>query len=631
MNSPRRASADPGHDPQAVDPRPMGLHPVRWRLRLALVLCVVGAWPDAGNAATVSVGLDAGQPGSACQFGSVQAAIAQLPPSNDAHVIELQGGNYVRQGDSIRVAGHTVRVITTFAAGSGCQQRVDDERALIAPVDPLLEGGRQILVHQAGSLELQRVEVAASSNGGALVRDSRLILRDSRFRDHRTPAQSSGAAVVVEGGQLILADSLLDGNRAGANGGAVFCARGASHPATVSVTGDTRFIDNRARHGGAIYLFRGCSLSLSGDPLFEDNLANADGGAIATEPNGGPGGDRNGIAIHAGARFIDNNAGGRGGALSVSAGNTLQGLAASLPLFDDNTAGSAGGALFLSGAGEAVRLAGARFVDNRSLRDGGAIAVHQRDLALLADCNDDEGPADHYCAGFEGNLAATSQANAAVRGGAVFVDGGAQVRIDGYAFRRSRGPQTLTDTTGGVVAAVAAGDLHLANALVFDTDPDLTPQSHLFLVRSGGRLRMDFTTVVDTPGGAVLVVQPGGEAHLVGTVIAGNAVGVVNSGGTLAGTCNNVQLGAAAAPLDPGFISTPEGRYRLGGASAMRDRGLTCNPSALPPGFVPPLLDLVGRRRVEASEPSMAIDLGAIEFRERDERLFGDGFEGAVP
>jgi hypothetical protein len=367
------------------------------------------------------------------------------------------------------------------------------------------------------------------------------------------------------------------------------------------------------------------------DPLFQDNLASVDGGAIGTDPNDGGSTDRNGITIHGRARFNDNNAGGRGGAVSVVAGNTLQGLDASLPTFDDNIAGAGGGALFLSGAGQAVRLAGAHFVDNRSLRDGGAIAVHQRELALLADCNTDEGVFDHYCATFEGNLAATNQPTAAVRGGAVFVDGGAHVRIDGYAFRRSRGPQTLTATTGGVVAAVGAGVLHLANALVFDTDPDMTPQSHLFLVRSGGRIQMEFNTVVDTPGGSVLVVQPGAQAHLVGNIFAGNTVGVVNAGGTLAGTCNNVQLGAAAVPLDPGFIRTPEGRYRLGGASAMRNRGLTCNPSALPPGFVPPVLDLVGRRRVDAGEQPMAIDLGAIEFRERDERLFHDGFEGQVP
>lgn len=606
-------------------------HQVRWRLRLALALCVVGAWPDAGRAATVSVGLDAGQAGSACQFGSVQAAIAQLPAGSDAHVIELQADDYARQIDSIRVAGHTVQVVTTFAAGSGCQQRVDDARALIAPVDPLLEGGRQILVHQAGSLELRRVEVATSGNGGALVRDSRLILRDSRFRDHQTPEQSSGAAVVVEGGQLIIDNSLFDENRAGANGGAVFCTRGAAHPATVSVTGDTRFIDNAGRHGGAIYLFRGCSLSLFGDPVFEDNLAAENGGAIATEANDGGSAVRNGIAIHGGARFADNLAGGRGGALSISAGNTLQGLAGSLPVFADNTAGFGGGALFLSGAGEPVRLAGVRFIDNRSFRDGGAISAHQRELALLSDCNGDQGAFDHYCAIFEGNLAETNQTTAAVRGGAVFVDGGAQVRIDGYAFRRSRGPQTLTAITGGVVAAVATGELHLADALVFDTAPELTPQSQLFQVRSGGRIRIDFSTIVDTPGGTVLAIQPGGQAHLVGTIIAGNAAGVVNSGGILAGTCNNVQLGAAAAPLDPGFITTPEGRYRLGSASAMRDRALTCIPSALPPGFVPPVLDLVGRRRVEAGEPSMAIDLGAIEFRDSDERLFADGFEGATP
>lgn len=124
-------------------------HQIRWRLCIAVVLCVLDAWPESAYAATVTVGQDAGQPGSACGFGSVQAAINQLPPDNDEHVIELQDGDYPRPQDTIRVAGRRVKVVTTFAAGSGCQHRVDDVRAQFSPADPTLAGGRQILVARA--------------------------------------------------------------------------------------------------------------------------------------------------------------------------------------------------------------------------------------------------------------------------------------------------------------------------------------------------------------------------------------------------------------------------------------------------------------------------------------------------
>jgi predicted outer membrane repeat protein len=604
-------------------------HQVRWRLRLALVLCVVGAFPDAADAVTFRVGLDAGQAGSVCQFDNMQTAINALPNDSDLHTIQLQAGDYSRPIDTLRVtAGRRLRVITSFRAGSGCTEPETSARARIAPPTSTLESGRQIVALGGADLELVRVIVSSGSNGGLLQRDSRIVLRDVRVDDQRTPAQASGAGAVVEGGSLQLIDSSFIDNHAGANGGAIFCSRGVNNSALVTVADGSAFMFNRARHGGAIYLFRGCTLQVHDTPLFFGNVAAQDGGAIGTEPVTAGTENMNAVEIDDAPRFMGNEAGGDGGAMAIDAGNALVAEDGSLPEFGDNTAGGAGGALFVTGAGPSLHLAGARFQDNSAGTEGGAIATRARVAMLLADCAVGEPDSEDYCALFRGNSVA-SQAGAIRRGGTLSISDGGALIVEGYAFRDSRGPRTLNGDSGGVIAAVGAGSLHLANALVFDSGPGLQTDSHLFLVQRDGSATFVFNTMVDAAAGSTVFIQPGGTVRMAGNIIAGNAAGVINNGGTLTGTCNNVQLGTAPAPVDPGFVATPQGRYRLAIDSAMRNGALGCDPSRLPPGFRAPSLDLLGRDRIEAGEQPMAIDLGAIEFRPRDERIFSNGFESA--
>jgi hypothetical protein len=629
---PGHASA-PGPDGapgQRPGRQPAGFHAVRWRLRLALVLCVVGAWPDAGHAATVRVGLDAGQPGSQCQFDRLQSAIDSLPNDGAVHDVQIEAGSFARPVDTLRVtAGRRVRIATTFRNGSGCSEPETTVRALIAPPTSTLESGRQVVILGGADVELRRVTLSSGSNGGILVRDSRLTLRGVRIENQRTPAQASGAGAVVEGGSLVAIDTTFNSNRAGANGGAVFCARSAGNGGQVAVAGDSDFAFNQGRHGGAIYLFRGCVLQLDDAPRFVGNTAVTDGGAVGTEPVGSTPDDTNVVQILGAAHFATNQAGRDGGALELDAGNALVADARSTPLFDENVAGRAGGAMYLAGQGPAVRLAGARFLGNVAVTEGGAVALRVRAASLLADCSTSEPANEDYCALFRGNSVA-GDTNANRRGGAMSITDGGQMVVEGYAFRESAGPRSLDGASGGIVAAIGAGSLHLANALVFDTDPDLTADSHLFLVRPGGTATFAFNTMVDTPGGSAVFIQPEGTARLVGNIIAGNAAGVINGGGTLTGTCNNAQLGTAPAPVDPGFVTTAQGRYRLGANSAMRNGALACDPTRLPPGFRAPGVDLLGRARIEAGEAPMAIDLGAIEFRASDEQLFRDGFESEL-
>lgn len=603
-------------------------HQVRWRLRLALVLCVVGAWPDPGHAATVSVGRDAGQPGSLCQFDRLQAAVDSLPNDGAIHLVEVQADRYTRPVDTLRVAGgRRLRIVTAFRGSSGCTEPETQMQARIDTPTSSLEGGRQLVVLGGADIELERIVLADGGNGGILVRDARLVLRSVRISEQRTPAQASGAAVVIEGGTLVAIDSAFNFNQAGANGGALFCARSAGRSGQLAIVGNSTFQFNRARHGGAVYLFRGCEMLLFDAPLFASNQAVLDGGAIATEPATGIG-DGSSVAIVHRARFIGNLAGQDGGAVQIAANNTLEAGAGSVPEFADNVANRAGGALHVSGTGVPVALAGARFAGNSATVEGGAIAVRQRRSTLLADCSASEPDSEDYCAMFRANTVA-SEAGSARRGGALFVDNGGLLIVDGYAFGGSRGPRSLNGDSGGLVAWVGDGGLHLANALVFDSGPGLQSDSHLFLVQRDGSATFVFNTMVDAAAGSTVFIQPGGTVRMAGNIIAGNAAGVINNGGTLTGTCNNVQLGTAPAPVDPGFVATPQGRYRLAIGSAMRNGALGCDPSRLPPGFRAPALDLLGRERIQSGEAPMAIDLGAIEFRGADERLFSAGFEAA--
>ncbi len=636
---PDRPAPPPGH-PSAAGPhgapptlpgrQPAGFRAVRWRLRLALVLCVVGAWPDAGHAATARVGLDAGQPGSLCQFDRLQSAIDSLPNDGAVHTVELQADSYGRAVDTVRVsAGRRLRIVTSFRAGSGCAVAETSARARLAPPASSLESGRQVVALGGADLELERMIISGGGNGALLVRDARIVLRQVRVEDQRTPAGASGAGAVVEGGGLHAIDSVFIGNQAGANGGAVFCARSAGNGGQVAVAGNSAFMFNQARHGGAVYLFRGCILQLFDSPLFMSNAALTDGGAVATEPAGGAPDDTNTVQVAEAPRFMGNQAGRDGGALELDAGNALVADAGSVPQFADNIAGRAGGALQLTGEGPAVRLAGAVFQDNAAVAAGGAIALRRRAASLRADCSRSEPANEDYCARFRANAVA-SLAGSTRRGGTLSIDDGGQLVIEGYAFRDSAGPRSLNGDSGGVIAAVGPGSLQLANALVFDSGPELAGDSHLFLVQPGGTATFAFNTMVDAPAGSAVFIQPGGTARMAGNIIAGNAAGVVNGGGTLTGTCNNVQLGATPAPVDPRFLTTAQGRYRLAADSAMRNAALACDPARLPPGFSAPALDLLGRARIEAGEEPMALDLGAIEFRASDEQLFRDGFESEL-
>lgn len=595
--------------------------------RVVVTLLCVGALAFAAahaDAVTIKVGTTPGGTDSDCQFRTPQEAIDALPGGDGIHVIELESGPYANADATVDVDGVDVLLATRYARNSGCRAPATIQAQLVADATSL-ENGRTVVVRNGGRLTLESVAVRGNRSGGVLVRDAHLTLLASNIEANSTPAGASGAGVVLEGGTLVLQDSRMAGNAAGANGGAVFCSVGAKFSSLVVVSGTSRLEDNRANHGGAVYLFHGCTLSVDDEAAFVGNAAIFDGGAVGTEPAGDTPVSRNQVILRDAVRFIGNHAGRDGGAIEIDIQNDLESRSKSLPRFEDNEALRAGGALHVGNGGARAELGAARFIGNRAGERGGAIAVDGGSAGLHADCAREDTVDEAYCALFERNEVASDPFGTRA-GGSLYLGGDGELWVDAYAFRDSRGPATLNGESGGVIGAIDSGLLRIGNSLVLDTGVGLASDTHLFQV-NGGIAQFLFDTMVDTPDGSVIFVQPQGRAELVGNIIAGNHAGVVGDG-AIGGTCNNVQLGLEPPPRDPGFVTTPAGRYRLGAHSLMIDRALGCDPDDLPPDFVAPDFDLDGRTRVLPGEPAMALDLGAFEFRATpDERVFGDGFD----
>lgn len=598
---------------------------IRTRVCRACAAALLLAAP-AVHALTLKVGPSAGQSGSACQFRTPQEAIDSLPRDSVLHTIELETSRYFDADGTIDIDDRRVKVVTRYRAGSQCRNEEIFAPAELIANNTTLPGGRTVVVRNGGSLTLDTVNVFGNQSGGLLVRDSRLELQSAIIANHSTPASSSGGGIVIEGGFLAINASRINSNVASANGGAIFCTKGSNLPADVSIDNETRILNNIARRGGGIYQFRGCKVRISGGSVLENNIADFEGGAIATDSGALVAGQTNSLELLGRVDFLGNAAGSDGGAISLTGRNTLSAGIRSLPVFTENTAVRFGGAIDIANENAQGALKGAQFLRNEAGRRGGAVSVRQGILLMRADCAEQDTVNENYCAVFDGNKV-ENEGNQERRGGALDLDGGT-LSVEGFAFRNSTGPATVTADSGGVIAYVNNGFLRVANSLVFDSTAVTEANQHLFLINSG-RAQFSFNTMVGLPAGSVIFTQPGSAAELVGNIIADNNAGVVDNG-NVSGTCNSAQLGSDPAPLDPKFVTTAGGRFRLAADSAMIGRGLTCNPNRLPDDYQFPVFDLDGNPRILIGEQEQELDLGAFEFQIGDDVLFSSGFESVA-
>jgi predicted outer membrane repeat protein len=579
---------------------------------------------ESAQALTVKVGKNVGPPGL-CEFDSPQEAIDALPDNGQMHTLEVEAGTYIAGDAPVDVNGRRITIATRFKANSRCLTPSEPgERTELRTSQTSLLGGRTVVVRNGGNLVLESVEIRGNEDGGVFVRDSNLTLLDGVVSGNSTSAGSSGAGIVIEGGVLTVDDTVMIGNTAGANGGAIFCAKGASGiGSSVFIKSGSRILENSAIRGGGIYQFRGCTLQISDDVFLSGNHAELDGGAIGTDPGASALADRNVLILDDFVDFFVNVADRDGGAISIAGMNSMTSRADAVPRFRDNLAKRYGGAIHIANAGAQGDLAGAEFLLNEARERGGAISVSGGEMSLAADCAEGDTLAENYCALFEGNEV-RNEGSLPRKGGALNLDGGT-LSVEGFAFRNSIGPATVVADSGGVIGFVASGFLRIANSIVYD-NPDVRFQNqHLFQL-NGGLGQFSFNTMVDLRAGSVIFSQPGARAELVGNIIAGNSAGLVGDG-DVSGTCNNVQLGDDPVPLDPRLVTTAAGRYRLAADSPMIGLALSCRNGSLPAGYEFPQNDLDGHPRIGEGEAEREMDLGAFEFRIDTDIIFAAGFE----
>ena len=198
--------------------------------------------------------------------------------------------------------------------------------------------------------------VSTRSDGGGIYADSgsQLEFFGTEFSDNLA---GRGAHIFLDAATLTMDGVFLNSGESEKQGGALYL-EGASTAGCVDCTFDSNL---GGTDGGAVYLVSGTDFSDSGS-LFDGNEASGEGGALYMV---------DGVQLE-NSSFINQVAGGRGGAIYVDGGSgTLDMDGAS---FDSNSAGTDGGALYIRGA---VALSGLdlSFTSNSAGGDGGGIAA----------------------------------------------------------------------------------------------------------------------------------------------------------------------------------------------------------------------------------------------------------------
>ncbi|MEZ6086545.1 MAG: choice-of-anchor Q domain-containing protein [Pirellulaceae bacterium] len=198
-----------------------------------------------------------------------------------------------------------------------------------------------------------RLESNRAASGGGIMAFGKTIITNSTLMLNETI--NFGGAVYVNGAELDLSGSLIDGNTSGNYGGGVY---GIS--ASVITVANSTFSGNEARGGGAILMDNRGTLHVSDSTFLDNQATTLWGGSIWNEP------DAQASLVRTTFR---NNRATHGGAV-LNYGK----LAVLDSLFDHNVATTSSGGAIYNGNNSTVTLdvRGSTFVDNRAI-SGGAI------------------------------------------------------------------------------------------------------------------------------------------------------------------------------------------------------------------------------------------------------------------
>ncbi|MPQ99771.1 LPXTG cell wall anchor domain-containing protein [Modestobacter sp. I12A-02628] len=314
--------------------------------------------------------------------GSLRAAIlaANSAPGPDVLIFELPP-------DSV------IDVLTPMLVSQPVH--IDGARALNLTVRG--DGTRRILVINAGAVETTAISGLTISGaggpqpGGAIYAvNSAVALDDVRLVDNTSG--DVGGALMVRGGRLTIARSVISDNRAAGAGGGVATVDADLYVKSSRIARNTAGGEDPEAHGGGLYVQSG-EVEMRGVSIVE-NEATGDGGGLMVST---------GKALLADLEVVDNTGVNGGG---IASRGTL-GTSVLESVVRDNEASQAGGGVFIADTDNS-RVSGT--VDGNTAQRGGGVALSATRTDVVQ--------------------ATLSRNTAAITGAALSAETGAEVRVD---------------------------------------------------------------------------------------------------------------------------------------------------------------------------------------------------------
>lgn len=569
----------------------------------------------------------------------------------------VQGNTTNEYGGGIHVAQDGVPTTTTVILNSNSV--ISDNTAWLGGGLYVLEDGSEV------TLDATRVEGNWATQTGGGVRvfgDSQLAMRNgSTLVDNgaggfggglamytgtvsldvvtlmENDSTGDGGAVAQSGGELTVTDGDIRFNSAGGNGGGIFRSGGTL--LLEAVTRPSYLAVNDAVNGGGLYDISGGRVDIRAlaGPLYNLNTngaSNLGGGVYLTNTtilnavgnlvvstngafNGGGAAYANGSALTVGPGAsgytpqlggANDASNGDGGAIYAENGAqvALHNVRLGTPVNGNEAAGDGGG---IYASGSEVLLRDTRVVSNAAGQNGGGVyAANGSEVvidasysgALPPGCDPFGLAAGVYCSEIRGNRADN-------RGAGLYVEN-STVTIADTAFIDNVGLSSGT-SPGTAIMVEPDASVTVRNGLFTGHGTNENTTVHVASNGAYVSIQSTYAGNLDVP----LYVVNGGDVTLTNNVLWENGDDAFyQTGAMVNASCNdseNLLTGPGNISVDPLFVSTARGPFRLGpGSPAVDACGGTLNHD----------LDNV-RRPIDADGTASAMDydMGAFERRPR--------------
>lgn len=353
---------------------------------------------------------------------------------------------------------------------------------------------------------------AKGNNGGAINTSGALIINNAVFTQNI--AASKGGAIYAYYSDEELTTRQVDikggsfiGNMASKGGAVAFSASQTDfdHGSLGAISG-TLFKDNEAYatstadpelpdegegdegaseknfngNGGAVYISRKSTVSISGNCTFTNNGAERKGGAVYVTDSE--------LDIDT-ASFISNTSGGNGGAVYCYTDSSVEISGAAFTSNRSDSTAQGGGALYFTGTNGT--LSGCAFTNNSSAQNGGAFCAYSESVVTVSGTT------------FSGN-----EAKSTTNGG-----GGAYISKSEATFEDCTFTGNRSAKNGGAVSAYSASEVTFLGETEFSDNFTAENGGALYVSSSGTKVTIDGTSTfegntADKYGGGIYATGP---------------------------------------------------------------------------------------------------------------------------